>query len=646
MGDQMRRAWEDFARRRVRRAAGPARARGPALGRPADGEVRRRGAAQPRASSRCWCSRSRAPRCTRLFPELWAERGVARRSGSASSRAAARERLVREVLGEPAPRRARRAARRARGGNAFYLEELIRAVAEGARRRRSPETRARDGAGAARGARAGGAPRAARGERASARCSGAAASRALLGGDATARALARVARASSCEREADRARGARRGSPARSEYAFRHALVREAAYAMLTDDDRALGHRLAGAWLERGRRARRDRPRRALRARRRARARASAGTARAAEQALEGNDLAAALARAERGDRVRRRRRGARRAAPARRPRRTTGAASSPAPSARDEGDAALPEGGAPRCRAACVALWASHLVGREDGVVALARALCCAVVGGRRRPRPEAPSPWRRRPCPALQEGPGRAETRRCRRCIDAVLRALSSNDPTVTGAPVPAAGRRIARSWLAGRSAPPGELGEALDPHLRGARATCRGACGAARQRRPHFCNELGAYARRRAPAPRRDRPPTRRARSCCTLWWAFAKENLGRTLSYLGASSTRRAPCWTTRPPVVRGLRATGAWRGSRARTSPGRRCSRATARPPRARRARRRRCSTWRRSCARWRWPSSRAPGWEGGPRGRPRRLSTRRRRSASSRTRGWPRRESR
>ena len=35
------------------------------------------------------------------------------------------------------------------------------------------------------------------------------------------------------------------------ELAFRHAMVREAAYAMLTDGDRALGHRLAGAWLER-----------------------------------------------------------------------------------------------------------------------------------------------------------------------------------------------------------------------------------------------------------------------------------------------------------------------------------------------------------------------------------------------------------
>jgi tetratricopeptide (TPR) repeat protein len=35
------------------------------------------------------------------------------------------------------------------------------------------------------------------------------------------------------------------------QYAFRHVLVREAAYATLTDDDRIRGHRLAADWLER-----------------------------------------------------------------------------------------------------------------------------------------------------------------------------------------------------------------------------------------------------------------------------------------------------------------------------------------------------------------------------------------------------------
>src|SRR5262249_23666887 len=38
--------------------------------------------------------------------------------------------------------------------------------------------------------------------------------------------------------------------PGEKEYTFRHSLMREGAYGMLTEADRALGHRLAGAWLE------------------------------------------------------------------------------------------------------------------------------------------------------------------------------------------------------------------------------------------------------------------------------------------------------------------------------------------------------------------------------------------------------------
>src|SRR5207302_679391 len=38
--------------------------------------------------------------------------------------------------------------------------------------------------------------------------------------------------------------------PNEPQFYFRHSLVREAAYAMLTDSDRRLGHRLAGDWLE------------------------------------------------------------------------------------------------------------------------------------------------------------------------------------------------------------------------------------------------------------------------------------------------------------------------------------------------------------------------------------------------------------
>jgi hypothetical protein len=38
--------------------------------------------------------------------------------------------------------------------------------------------------------------------------------------------------------------------PGERELAFRHALLREGTYATLTDDDKRLGHRLAGTWLE------------------------------------------------------------------------------------------------------------------------------------------------------------------------------------------------------------------------------------------------------------------------------------------------------------------------------------------------------------------------------------------------------------
>src|SRR5262249_10895289 len=38
--------------------------------------------------------------------------------------------------------------------------------------------------------------------------------------------------------------------PGEHEYVFRHALVAEASYAGLTEEDRALGHRRAAAWVE------------------------------------------------------------------------------------------------------------------------------------------------------------------------------------------------------------------------------------------------------------------------------------------------------------------------------------------------------------------------------------------------------------
>ncbi len=40
-----------------------------------------------------------------------------------------------------------------------------------------------------------------------------------------------------------------RGEPSAREYVFRHALIRDAAYALLADEERTLGHRLAAQWL-------------------------------------------------------------------------------------------------------------------------------------------------------------------------------------------------------------------------------------------------------------------------------------------------------------------------------------------------------------------------------------------------------------
>jgi tetratricopeptide (TPR) repeat protein len=84
-----------------------------------------------------------------------------------------------------------------------------------------------------------------------------------------------------------------------SEYMFRHGLVRDAAYAMLTDADRVLGHRLAAEWLEHagvvdpltlaGHFERGGEPRRAARC-----------YLRGAESLLEGNDLDGVTAAAER----------------------------------------------------------------------------------------------------------------------------------------------------------------------------------------------------------------------------------------------------------------------------------------------------------------------------------------------------------
>jgi tetratricopeptide (TPR) repeat protein len=86
----------------------------------------------------------------------------------------------------------------------------------------------------------------------------------------------------------------------KDEYLFRHALLRDAAYAMLTEGDRGLGHLLAGEWLEKSD----DRDAIVLVEhfeRGGDPLRAAQWCRQAAEEALAGNDLPGAVARADRG---------------------------------------------------------------------------------------------------------------------------------------------------------------------------------------------------------------------------------------------------------------------------------------------------------------------------------------------------------
>jgi tetratricopeptide (TPR) repeat protein len=236
------------------------------------------------------------PEVEARFPDLWKARDLqVLRLAPLSKRAS--EKLVREALGDGVTDAlVERLIARA-DGNAFYLEELIRATAAG-RHESLPDSvigmvQARldaEGTEARRVLRAA----SVFGERFSQ-----AGVAALVGGEGELSHVAEwlellatrelVARAPTAERRGD------------VEYTFSHALVREAAYAMLTDDDRTLGHRLAGGWLE-GAGSSSDAMALAEHFRRGGEpARAVRWYERAAQHALKANDLAAAIERAELG---------------------------------------------------------------------------------------------------------------------------------------------------------------------------------------------------------------------------------------------------------------------------------------------------------------------------------------------------------
>jgi eukaryotic-like serine/threonine-protein kinase len=226
-----------------------------------------------------------------LFPDLWKGRAHQVLSLRPLGERAARKLVEQSLAGRASDSMVTRIVAEA-AGNAFYLEELIRAAAGG---QESPGTVL-----AMIGARLEGLMGEQRRLLRAASILGGSfwpdALAALTGSEPgwLERALDQLVDSEwlTCRPESTRA--------AQREYAFRHALVREAAYAMLTDEDRQLGHRISAEWLathgatdaatigehlERG---------------------GAAGLAiswyvRAARQALEGTDIRAAVVRARRG---------------------------------------------------------------------------------------------------------------------------------------------------------------------------------------------------------------------------------------------------------------------------------------------------------------------------------------------------------
>jgi tetratricopeptide (TPR) repeat protein len=184
------------------------------------------------------------PEVNDLFPKLWARAtptglGLRRLSPKPA------EKLVRSVLGDDADAAIVERIVAQADGNAFVLEELVRAAATG--EAQIPET--------ALGmveARIGKLDEESRRVLRAASVFGQTfwegAVVALL--DAHDRAAQIGALLEVLERGewiTSRAEPTVRGE---TEYGFRHSLVREAAYAMLTDEDRKLGHALAGTWLD------------------------------------------------------------------------------------------------------------------------------------------------------------------------------------------------------------------------------------------------------------------------------------------------------------------------------------------------------------------------------------------------------------
>ncbi len=236
------------------------------------------------------------PEVSETFPALFAERRHEVIDVGPLPREAAEE-LVTTTLGARANEETvRRIVERA-AGNAFFLEEIVRAAAEN--REGTPETallmvQSRLDALPAP------ARRVLRAASVFGRFFHEGGVRALVAGPADGDERSTEAWLAELERLEIVARRAESKFAGERELAFHHAIVQEAAYSMLTESDRVLGHGLAAAWLESA--GETD----AVTLARHWESAGESGRAlamwqRAAEQSLDGNDYAEAIARAERG---------------------------------------------------------------------------------------------------------------------------------------------------------------------------------------------------------------------------------------------------------------------------------------------------------------------------------------------------------
>lgn len=181
------------------------------------------------------------PEMHALFPGLWEEHGPYRLELEPLDREAG-EALVREALGERVDS-ARTALMLERAeGNAFFLEEQIRAV-EAGKGDRLPETVISAVQGRLE-AFSGEMRRVLRAASVFGETCWRGGVERLLGGEGVSDAMNWLV-----EKEVVVRQGAGR-IQGEEEYRFRHSLLREAAYGLLTERDKRVGHGVAGQWLE------------------------------------------------------------------------------------------------------------------------------------------------------------------------------------------------------------------------------------------------------------------------------------------------------------------------------------------------------------------------------------------------------------